>query len=262
PITWFYSTRGLVCHRSRASLKVIQASVRGFCRTALRTRHTARSFGIIRNITTDSLGYYTRSSGIALLSPEPTYKMRITLLSLYLFYVSTEGDNTSLCGENAFLRCPVKAEPNNVEYRAVSWYRVSEGRLNGIVRWDRRTNTVRRFVNLTQVVECPSGDGLTLELRNLTAKDRGVYRCLLRAPVGQINREWDIQLSVTGCSDEVDRLGSYEAKEILLYGGAGAGAFLLLAITLSFLYVSNSVTDFFLSNKNPLKLRQLIYGRK
>ena len=75
---------------------------------------------------------------------------------------------------------------------------VSEDHLSGIFRWDRQTNTVRRFAKLTQVVECPSGDGLTLELQNLTTGDSGVYRCSLWAPIGHRNREGDIQLGVTG----------------------------------------------------------------
>ncbi|XP_035283991.1 CD83 antigen-like [Anguilla anguilla] len=171
-------------------------------------------------------------------------KMRITLLFLYLFCENTNGDIlfTVACGDDTILRCPAEAELQRVQYRAVSWYQVSEGHSTGIIRWDRQTNSVRKFVNLSRDMECPSGDGLTLRIRNLTTKDNGVYRCALWAPVGEFNREWDIQLSVTGCSEAEE---SYDVKDILLYG---AGAFLFL-LTLALLLICRLEKQFSTSGK-------------
>ncbi|KAI1902116.1 hypothetical protein AGOR_G00041400 [Albula goreensis] len=159
---------------------------------------------------------------------ELMFKMRISLFSLYLLCCgSANAYITALCGDSVILRCPVKAELNHIQYRAVSWYQVSEDHLTGIFRWDRRTGSIRKFVGLTRPVECPSGDGFTLELQNVTAKDGGIYRCALSAPVGQVNKEGDVKLNVMGCSQEMD-LYMMKSEYILLLAAA---AVVLLGVT-------------------------------
>ncbi|KAJ8406910.1 hypothetical protein AAFF_G00291860 [Aldrovandia affinis] len=152
--------------------------------------------------------------------------MKIILFILCVLWGErVKADMNAACGEDVILKCPVKGY--DVGYRAVSWYLVSNDHLNGILRWDRKTGSVRKFLNVNRTVGCPSGDGLCMELRNLTAEDRGVYRCSLWAPVGQRNRQGDIQLSITGCSQVLD---SFRAEDILLYGALATLFFSALGI--------------------------------
>ncbi|XP_015210094.2 uncharacterized protein [Lepisosteus oculatus] len=111
---------------------------------------------------------------------------------------------TANCGGDVLISCPAKSE-QDVQYRAISWYKVSDqGHLSGIVRWNLQSNLVSVYSGLKQSVGFPTGDGFTIELRNLTQQHLGVYRCTLWAPLGRQNREGDTRLTVTGCSTLAD----------------------------------------------------------
>ncbi|KAJ8272748.1 hypothetical protein GJAV_G00092980 [Gymnothorax javanicus] len=165
--------------------------------------------------------------------PLNEHKMSVTIRrTLFLLFCDiVYGTIAARNGENVVIRCPALEELHHIKYRAVSWYRVYEDHFSGIIHWDRRTNTLRWFVNMTQDVTCPSGDGLTLELQNITAGDSGVYRCSLWAPIGYLNRDWDIRLTVKGYSDVED---SFSEGDIWLYI---AGPLLLFGFTITVLFV-------------------------
>ncbi|XP_036374680.1 CD83 antigen-like [Megalops cyprinoides] len=112
-------------------------------------------------------------------------------------YGSATTDITAKYGDDITLRCPVSAE-RHVKYRAVSWYKVSDDGLSGIFRWDQRRGSIRLFKGFNRSVGCPTGDGLSVELQNVTTDDQGAYRCSLWAPVGHRNRDGDVKLIVTG----------------------------------------------------------------
>ncbi|KAG7455427.1 hypothetical protein MATL_G00256710 [Megalops atlanticus] len=157
-------------------------------------------------------------------------------MTAFLFFLcllsfgSAKADITAECGDDITLRCPVTTE-RHVKYRAVSWYKVSDDGLSGIFRWDQQRGSMRLFRGFNRSAGCPTGDGLSMELQNVTTDDQGAYRCSLWAPVGHRNKNGDVKLIVTGCSHAEDSLAKVE---IMLYA---AGALALCVTTLSLLYI-------------------------
>uniref|UniRef100_A0A8C9TXP2 Ig-like domain-containing protein n=1 Tax=Scleropages formosus TaxID=113540 RepID=A0A8C9TXP2_SCLFO len=120
---------------------------------------------------------------------------KVLLLSFCCGKAATEVLSKS--GKEAVLICPAMAKPQ-VQYRAISWYKVSANGLSGILRWDRKRSEVLMYHGFTRPVQCPISNCLSLSLRNLTCEDGGEYRCTLWAPLGHQSREGTVHLNIKG----------------------------------------------------------------
>lgn len=70
-------------------------------------------------------------------------------------------------------------------------------RLSGLVTRDLPNGTVLSYDGVEREVELLD-ETHNILLSNLTCADSGVYSCQLSAPVGQQNRDGEIQLILTG----------------------------------------------------------------
>ncbi|XP_059364223.1 putative butyrophilin subfamily 2 member A3 [Carassius carassius] len=102
-------------------------------------------------------------------------------------------------GEDAVLSCAAKTKPD-VQYRSVTWYKVSEEpsqQLSGLVRKRLTENSgdVKKYKGVQRDVRLFESS-MSLLLSNVTAEDSGIYKCFLTAPLGHQNQEGVIVLKV------------------------------------------------------------------
>ncbi|XP_078097518.1 CD83 antigen-like isoform X2 [Mustelus asterias] len=98
-------------------------------------------------------------------------------------------------GEIAKLPCDASCV-SEVEYRAVSWYKVADDgfSLSGIVRRDFKENISREYLGFDGSVEVTSTSPYFLTIHNISGKDLGTYRCSIWAPLGERNKQADVRL--------------------------------------------------------------------
>ncbi|KAL1259809.1 hypothetical protein QQF64_010386 [Cirrhinus molitorella] len=154
-------------------------------------------------------------------------------------------------GQDAVLRCEAKSKPE-VQYRWVTWYKVSEEPshlLTGIVRKKLTENnsTVEKYKGVEREVKLLE-NSMSLLLSNVTEEDSGIYKCFLSAPLGHQNQEGEIVLNVIEHTttekmefNESDRIHIIVAVTVLIMA--------LLMLCMSYVCLRNV----FQSNKKLLK---------
>ncbi|XP_078097393.1 CD83 antigen-like [Mustelus asterias] len=99
------------------------------------------------------------------------------------------------CGETARLPCRAEYELE-IQYRAISWYKIvgnGDG-LTGIVRKDFRENIARQYLGFNGSIELDSTRPFSLIIHNVSREDFGTYQCSLWAPLGERNKQADVEL--------------------------------------------------------------------
>ncbi|XP_059508627.1 uncharacterized protein LOC132210730 [Stegostoma tigrinum] len=95
------------------------------------------------------------------------------------------------CTEAATLPCTARRQAM-LTYRSVSWYKVEEATLSGIIR--KTGSKSVRYRDFNGNVTIDENDSLILA--QVTEGDAGIYRCSLLAPLGGKNQDGEVTLSV------------------------------------------------------------------
>ncbi|XP_043565941.1 CD83 antigen-like isoform X2 [Chiloscyllium plagiosum] len=117
----------------------------------------------------------------------------LVVFLLYLRPVGT-GELPSVaarCTQTATLPCTARRQVMQ-SYRAVSWYKVGEATLSGIIR--KAGNEMIRYKHFNGNAMITENDSLVIA--RVTEDDAGIYRCSLLAPLGGMNQDGDVTLSV------------------------------------------------------------------
>ncbi|XP_043565942.1 uncharacterized protein LOC122559896 isoform X3 [Chiloscyllium plagiosum] len=116
----------------------------------------------------------------------------LVVFLLYLRPVGT-GELPSVaarCTQTATLPCTARRQVMQ-SYRAVSWYKVGEATLSGIIR--KAGNEMIRYKHFNGNAMITENDSLVIA--RVTEDDAGIYRCSLLAPLGGMNQDGDVTLS-------------------------------------------------------------------
>ncbi|XP_060691928.1 uncharacterized protein LOC132822693 [Hemiscyllium ocellatum] len=117
-------------------------------------------------------------------------------LVVFLLYLRPVGTGqlpsvAARCTQTATLPCTARREVMQ-SYRAVSWYKVGEATLSGIIR--KVGNEMVRYKHFAGNAMITENDSLVIA--RVTEDDAGIYRCSLLAPLGGMNQDGDVTLSV------------------------------------------------------------------
>ncbi|KAI3361260.1 hypothetical protein L3Q82_012930 [Scortum barcoo] len=144
----------------------------------------------------------------------------------------------SVLGDDCTLRCTAKHKPG-VEYMAVRWYKVREPpapRLSGLLTKELPDGETRQYHGVDREAEL-HGESHDIFLPNVTCSDGGLYTCHLAAPVGEQNREGQVLLTLTDCSEgPTKNLNMVIAATAVLI-------FALIIFLISYVCVKNIIWD-------------------
>ncbi|KAG9270885.1 leucine-rich repeat-containing protein 24-like [Astyanax mexicanus] len=102
---------------------------------------------------------------------------------------------TPNCANEAVLPCTAKSYSH--EYTSIIWYKVIQNKDSGIILKHKGSESAVAYRDYAHVASLR--EDYSLVLKNLSLKDSGEYKCMMRARLGVINNDSHVLLNVSEC---------------------------------------------------------------